>query len=98
MREAFRQLAGVPYLLTEGGTPNELRATRIGRVSLVSSSKSERIQDQLAGDAWLVGAPSIFDSSGQYAGVPAPVTAMTVKDMQMLEGGTVWLRYEIRNG
>jgi len=33
-----------------------------------------------------------------YAGVPAPVTAMTVKDMQMLEGGTVWLRYEIRNG
>jgi HSP20 family molecular chaperone IbpA len=31
-----------PYLLTEGGTSNELRATRMGRVSLVSSSQSER--------------------------------------------------------
>ena len=31
-------------------------------------------------------------------GPTAPVTAMTLKSCEMLEGGAVWLRYEMKNG
>jgi riboflavin biosynthesis pyrimidine reductase len=43
------------------------------------------------------GAPSIFDSSDEEAGVPAPVGSMTLASCQVLEGGAVWLRYRLAN-
>jgi hypothetical protein len=31
-------------------------------------------------------------------GPTAPVTGMTLKQCQQLDGGAVWLRYDIKNG
>jgi hypothetical protein len=30
--------------------------------------------------------------------VPAPIESMTLQSSQVLEGGAVWLRYQLRNG
>jgi len=43
------------------------------------------------------GAPSVFDSCDEEAGVPAPVSAMTLESSEVLEGGGVWLRYRLQN-
>ena len=44
------------------------------------------------------GAPSIFDSGDNNAGVAAPVRSMTLASCEVLEGGAVWLRYKLQNG
>jgi hypothetical protein len=44
------------------------------------------------------GAPSVFDSCDEEAGVPAPVSAMTLESSEVLEGGGVWLRYRLQSG
>jgi len=31
-------------------------------------------------------------------GMPAPIDSMTLQSSQMLDGGAVWLRYQLRNG
>ena len=43
------------------------------------------------------GAPSIFDSSDAAADQRAPVTAMTLQSSQIMEGGSVRLRYRLQN-
>jgi hypothetical protein len=30
--------------------------------------------------------------------MPAPVDSMTLESSQVLDGGAVWLRYQLRNG
>jgi riboflavin biosynthesis pyrimidine reductase len=39
------------------------------------------------------GAPCVFDSSDEEAGMPAPIRVMTLENSEVLEGGVVWLRY-----
>lgn len=43
------------------------------------------------------GAPCVFDSSDEEAGMPAPIRAMTLEKSEMLEGGVVWLRCRLQN-
>jgi riboflavin biosynthesis pyrimidine reductase len=43
------------------------------------------------------GAPSIFDSSDEDAGIAAPIRSMTLASCEVLEGGAVWLRYRLQN-
>jgi hypothetical protein len=43
------------------------------------------------------GAPSIFDSSDEDAGIAAPIRSMTLASCEALEGGAVWLRYRLQN-
>jgi len=43
------------------------------------------------------GAPSVFDSAQTEADHRAPLTAMTLEHSQVLEGGTVRLRYRLQN-
>jgi hypothetical protein len=43
------------------------------------------------------GAPSVFDSKDVEQGPTAPVAAMTLESSQVLDGGAVWLRYQIKN-
>jgi riboflavin biosynthesis pyrimidine reductase len=85
-----RELSIERLLLEGGGGANGafLRAGLVDELSLVILPAVDGAK----------GAPSVFDSSEREAGVPAPVTAMSLKDMQRLDGGAVWLRYEIRNG
>jgi len=43
------------------------------------------------------GAPSVFDSRDDQAGVAISVRAMTLESSEILEGGAVWLRYRLQN-
>jgi riboflavin biosynthesis pyrimidine reductase len=43
------------------------------------------------------GAPTIFDSRDDEAGLPAPVRAISLESSKVLEGGAVWLRYRVGN-
>jgi riboflavin biosynthesis pyrimidine reductase len=43
------------------------------------------------------GAPTIFDSRDDEAGLPAPVRAISLESSEVLEGGAVWLRYRVGN-
>jgi riboflavin biosynthesis pyrimidine reductase len=43
------------------------------------------------------GAPSVFDSLDAAADQRAPVTAMALQSSQVMEGGSVLLRYRLQN-
>jgi hypothetical protein len=43
------------------------------------------------------GAPSVFDSPEQDSELRAPVAAMSLESSEVLDDGTVWLRYKVRN-
>lgn len=42
------------------------------------------------------GAPCAFDG-GEGAGAAAPLRAMTLKSSEVIEGGAIWLRYQVHN-
>src|SRR6516225_6342552 len=89
--EILNRELGIKRLLLEGGGGSNgafLRAGLVDALSLVILPAVDGAR----------GAPSVFDSTDKEAGVPAPVEAMTLKECQTLDGGAVWLRYEIRNG
>lgn len=81
---------GVERLLVEGGGSANgacLRAGLIDEISLVIYPTVDGAQ----------GAPSVFDSGREDAGVRAPVSEMSLVSSQMLDGGAVWLRYRLEN-
>ena len=81
----------VKRLLVEGGGGANgafLRAGLIDEISLVICPAVDGAR----------GAPSVFDSSDDDAGAPAPVRSMTLESSQVLEGGAVWLRYQLQSG
>jgi riboflavin biosynthesis pyrimidine reductase len=82
---------GIERLLLEGGGGSNGSFLRAGLVDELSLA----IQPAVDGAK---GAPGIFDSTEAEAGVRAPVAAMTLKSCERLDGGAVWLRYELRNG
>ena len=41
---------------------------------------------------------STFDQPAGEAFTPAPLTSMTLKSCEVLDGGAVWLRYDVVNG
>jgi len=89
--EILNRELGIKRLLLEGGggaNGSFLRAGLVDALSLVILPAVDGAK----------GAPSVFDSSEGEAGVRAPVEAMTLTGCQTLDGGAVWLRYEIRNG
>jgi hypothetical protein len=43
------------------------------------------------------GAPSIFGSSNKNAGIAAPIQLVALARCEVLEGGAVWLRYQLQN-
>src|SRR5262245_36329041 len=88
--EILNRELGIERLLLEGGGGSNgafLRAGLIDELSLVVLPAVDGAK----------GAPSVFDSSEEEAGVPAPVESMSLKECQVLDGGAVWLRYDIRN-
>ena len=88
--EILNRELGIERLLLEGGGGSNgsfLRARLIDEISLAICPAIDGAN----------GAPSIFDSSDRDAGVPAPVTSMTLASCEVLEGGAVWLRYRLQN-
>jgi riboflavin biosynthesis pyrimidine reductase len=88
--EILNRELGVKRLLVEGGGANGafLRAGLIDEISLVICPAVDGTK----------GAPSVFDSSDEDAGTPAPVRSMTLESSQVAEGGAVWLRYRLQSG
>ncbi len=84
-----RELALERLLLEGGGGSNGsfLRAGLIDEISLAICPAVDGAK----------GAPSIFDSSDEDAGIAAPIRSMTLASTEVLEGGAVWLRYRLQN-
>jgi riboflavin biosynthesis pyrimidine reductase len=81
---------GIHRLLVEGGGKTNgafLRAGLIDEISLILFPAVDGAQ----------GAPSVFDSRDAEASVRAPIESMKLTSSEVLEGGVVWLRYDVRN-
>ena len=89
--EILNRELGIERLLIEGGGGSNGSFLRAGLINEISLAICPVIDGAK-------GAPSIFDSSDRDAGVPAPITSMTLASSEVLEGGTVWLRYRLQNG
>jgi riboflavin biosynthesis pyrimidine reductase len=88
--EILSHQLGIKSLLIEGGGKTNgafLRAGLIDEISLILFPAVDGTK----------GAPSVFDSLGEETGVPAPVESMKLESSEVLEGGVVWLRYQLRN-
>ena len=86
--ETLNRELGIKRLLVEGGGGANgafLRAGLIDEISLVVCPTVDGAK----------GAPSVFDSSEADAGTPAPVHAMELTSSEVLDGGSVWLRYRL---
>ena len=89
--EILNRELGVERLLLEGGGGANGAFLRAGMIDEISLAICPAIDGAK-------GAPSIFDSSDQDAGVAAPIRSMMLASTEVLEGGVVWLRYRLENG
>lgn len=88
--EILNRELGIKRLLLEGGGVANgafLRAGLVDELSLVIMPAVDGAK----------GAPSVFDAGNPEVVAPAPVASMSLKCSEVLDGGSVWLRYEIRN-
>jgi riboflavin biosynthesis pyrimidine reductase len=89
--ETLNRELGIKRLLIEGGgkaNGSFLRAGLLDELSLAIVPAVDGAK----------GAPHVFDSQTEVTGPTAPVTGMTLKDCKVLDGGEIWLRYDIKNG
>jgi riboflavin biosynthesis pyrimidine reductase len=82
---------GIKRLLIEGGGKANGSFLRAGLIDELSLAIVPTVDGARGG-------PYVFDSETELSGPTAPVTAMTLKECQVLDDGAVWLRYEMRNG
>ena len=90
LEELNRELGIERLLLEGGGTANGgfLRAGLVDEISIA-------IQPVVDGGK---GVSSSFDAPADEAFMPAPLTSMTLQSCEVLDGGAVWLRYQLGNG
>jgi riboflavin biosynthesis pyrimidine reductase len=89
--EILNRELGIKRLLLEGGGVTNgafLRAGLIDEVSLVIFPAADGLR----------GAPCVFDSRDEELGPPVALRSMTLESSQVLEGGAVWLRYQLQCG
>ena len=89
--EILNRELGVDRLLLEGGGGSNGSFLRAGLIDEISVAICPAIDGAK-------GAPSIFDSGGEDAGVAASVRSLTLASCEVLDGGAVWLRYRLQNG
>ena len=89
--EILNRELGLERLLLEGGGGSNGAFLRAGLIDEISLAICPAVDGAK-------GAPSIFDSSGEDAGIAAPIRSMTLASTEVLEGGVVWLRYRLENG
>jgi riboflavin biosynthesis pyrimidine reductase len=88
--EILNRELGLERLLLEGGGGSNGAFLRAGLIDEISLAICPAVDGAK-------GAPSIFDSSDEDAGIAAPIRSMTLASTEVLEGGVVWLRYRLRN-
>ena len=88
--EILNRELGIERLLLEGGGGSNGAFLRAGLIDEISIAICPAVDGAK-------GAPSIFDSSDQDAGIAAPIRSMTLASTEVLEGGAVWLRYRLQN-
>jgi riboflavin biosynthesis pyrimidine reductase len=88
--ETLNRELGVKRLLLEGGGTVNGEFLRAGLVDAISLAICPAVDGSK-------GAPSVFDSRGDETDLRAPITAMSLEKSEVLEGGTVWLRYRLSN-
>ena len=88
--EILNRELGIERLLLEGGGGSNGSFLRAGLIDEISLAICPAVDGA-------TGAPSIFDSGDEDAGVAAPVRSMTLASCEVLEGGAVWLRYRLQN-
>jgi riboflavin biosynthesis pyrimidine reductase len=88
--EFLNRELGVKRLLVEGGGGNNGSFLRAGLIDEISVA----IVPVVDGSK---GAPSVFDSSAAEAELRAPLGQMSLESCEVLDGGSVWLRYRVRN-
>jgi riboflavin biosynthesis pyrimidine reductase len=89
--ETLNRELGVKRLLLEGGGKANGSFLRAGLVDELSLAIVPAVDGAK-------GAPHVFDSETEMTGPTTPVTGMTLKDCKVLDGGEIWLRYDIKNG
>jgi riboflavin biosynthesis pyrimidine reductase len=82
---------GIKRLLLEGGGIANGAFLRAGLVDEISVA----LQPAVDGGK---GVSSLFDAPDGADFAPAPLTSMTLKSCEVLDGGAVWLRYALVNG
>jgi riboflavin biosynthesis pyrimidine reductase len=88
--ETLNRELGVKRLLLEGGGTINGEFLRAGLVDEISVAICPAVDGAR-------GAPSLFDSRERDAEVRAPLAAVTLEKSEVLDGGTVWLRYRVEN-
>lgn len=89
--ETLNAELGITRLLLEGGggvNGEFLRAGLIDQISLLVCPVVDASQ----------GAPAVFDSGHSEAGPAENVRSIELERTERLDGGTVWLTYQVRNG
>jgi riboflavin biosynthesis pyrimidine reductase len=81
---------GVKRLLLEGGGTVNGEFLRAGFIDEISVAICPAVDGSK-------GAPSVFDSRAEETDLRAPLTAMSLEKSEVLQGGTVWLRYRVGN-
>jgi riboflavin biosynthesis pyrimidine reductase len=88
--ELLNRELGIERVLLEGGGVANGAFLRAGLVDELSLAIFPAVDGAK-------GAPSLFDSRDDEAGVPAPLGAVTLASSEVLEGGVVWLRYRLQS-
>jgi riboflavin biosynthesis pyrimidine reductase len=89
--ETLNRELGIERLLLEGGGVSNGSFLRAGLIDEISLAICPAVDGAK-------GAPHIFDSGDEGAGVPAAIRSMSLESSEVLEGGAVWLRYRLKNG
>lgn len=89
--EILNKELGIERLLVEGGGKANGSFLRAGLLDELSLAIVPTVDGARGG-------PYVFNSESEMTGPTAPVTAMTLKSCETLEGGAIWLRYDIENG
>jgi riboflavin biosynthesis pyrimidine reductase len=89
--EILNRELGIERLILEGGGGSNGSFLRAGLIDEISLAICPAIDGAK-------GAPSVFDSGDDEAGIAAPIRSMTLIGSEVLEGGAVWLRYRIESG
>jgi len=88
--ETLNRELGIERLLLEGGGGSNGSFLRAGLIDEISLAICPAVDGAR-------GAPSVFDSGDEDAGVAVPIRSMTLASCDVLEGGAVWLRYRLQN-
>jgi hypothetical protein len=81
---------GIRQLYLDGGPATSGRFLHAGLIDEISLLLLPALDGY-------TGAPAIFEFQGERDNPPFPVTRLTLKSSEVLDGGVLWLRYDVQN-